>query len=292
MELRRSKRIQELARPVSPNLWTAKRTRGHHIESQQEKEEKEFEAMKKYKFRAKPPPNSIFKGSSPTGLPQKKVKNTTSAKTPNALRRKATSRSAIIKAKNKSTKSKTTMKRLKALPLPDLRKVFEVTKAEMKITKSEPFSFEKKYEKPNEVKDRLLKEAIAKEKKLKEFKATPLYESAGFQIDKNISKTCTKIEPFNLAYPDAYHDKLKKLDETMDKENEKLRKKREFKAKYPHVLYEEAFVPEKDSRYCPIDEFNLHSEKRGEERKKFDLELEEQKLMIDKEMVRIQLLFF
>ena len=285
MELRRSKRIKDKGDAKAPKLITATRSRTHHIESQEEKEQREFEEMKKYKFKAKPPPESIFKGAILPGVPKKRPKKPTKAKTPIALKRKATSRSAIVKAKNKDGRNKVLSKCLKALPLPDLKKVYEITKAENASTKPVPFSFEKKYENPNEVKERLLRETIEKEKKLKEFKAQPLYESSGFHVDKNLSKTCTRIEAFNITKPDGYNEKLKKIDETIDKENEDLQKKREFKAAYPYVLFEEPFVPEKDSRYCDVEEFNLHSKKRGEERKQFDLQIAEQKLMADKVMV-------
>lgn len=283
MELRRSNRIKARTRAVSPTLLTATRKRGHHIESQEEKEQKVYEEMKTYKFRARPPPNSMFQDKASVGIPKKKVRKATKAKTPMALKRKAVSRSGVSKAKNKG--SNNAIKRLKALPLPDLKKVFEVTKAELKVTNPQPFSFEAKYPKPNEVKDKLLKETTEQEKKLREFKARPLYESDGFKIDHNLSKSCTKVEPFNISKPDAYHEKLKKLDQTIEKENIELQKKREFKAKYPYVIFEEPFVPEKDSRYCKIEEFNLHSEKRGEERKKFDTELEQERLMLEKEKV-------
>ena len=285
MELRRSSRIKARTVPVSPTLLTATRKRGYHIPSQEEKEEKEVEEMKSYKFRARPPPNSMWQASASNGVPKKKTRKATKAKTPMALKRKAVSRSGMSKAKNKTTNN--AIKRLKALPLPDLKKVFEVTKAEVKVTNPQPFSFETKYAKPVEVKKKLLEEATEKEKKLREFKARPLYETEGFKVDHNLSKTCTKIEPFNISKPNAYQEKLLKLNETIEKENIDLQKKREFKARYPHVIFEEPFIPEKDSRYCKIEEFNLHSEKRGEERKRFDMELEEQRIMLEKEKVLI-----
>jgi hypothetical protein len=228
----------------------------------------------------------MFQGTTSVGVPKKKTKKATKAKTPMALKRKAVSRSGVSKAKNKG--SNNAIKRLKALPLPDLKKVFEVTKAEMKVTNPQPFSFESKYPKPTEVKEKLLKETAERENKLREFKANPLYETEGFKIDHNLSKSCTKVEPFNISKPDAYHEKLKRLDETLEKENLELQKKREFKARYPHVIFEEPFIPQKDSRYCKIEEFNLHSEKRGEDRKRFDMDLEEQKLMQEKEEVSLQ----
>lgn len=282
MELRRSVRIQARTRPVAPTLETAKRTRYYHIESQEEKDQKEFEEIQRYKFRARPPPSSIF-GSNQSGVPKKEKKKLTKAKTPMALKRKKTS--AMTKAKNKtkgSAVSNNAMKRLKALPLPDLKKVFELAKEEKKLTKPKPFSFETKYAKPTEIKAKLLAETVEEEKKKRDFKAQPLYEMPGFQVSKNLSKQCTKIEPFNISKPNAYHDKLKKLDETIEKENLDLQKKREFKAQYPHVIFEEPFIPERPSRYCQVDEFNLHSEARGVERKKFDLELEEQRLEMEK----------
>jgi len=281
MELRRSSRIKARTDAVGPRLLTAGRKRGYHIESQEEKDQRVYEEMKSYRFRARPPPESAYQGSSSTGVPKKKSRKVTKAKTPMALKRKAVSRTGVMKAKNKGTNN--AMKRLKALPLPDLKKVFEVARAELKVTKPQPFSFESKYPKPAEVKEKLIKETAEQEKKQREFKAKPLYETEGFKIDHNLSKTCTKIEPFNISKPDAYQEKLMKLDQTIEKENMELQKKREFKAKYPHVIFEEPFIPEKDSRYCKIEEFNLHSDKRGEDRRKFDQELEEQRLMLEKE---------
>jgi len=64
-----------------------------------------------------------------------------------------------------------------------------------------------------------------------------------------------------------------KLEETIQKEEEESDKKREFKAKFPMVLYQDAFVPEKNSQISDMAEFNLHSDKRGDKRRAFDEEV-------------------
>ena len=144
-------------------------------------------------------------------MPKRKKRDTTKAKTPVALKRKTSKSAGITKAKDKTKNKKgstAAMKRLKALPLPDLQKVFEVAKKDARITKPVPFSFENRDPKPGEVREKLLKETIEEEKKKREFKAQPLYESEGFQVDKNLSKACTKVVPFNISKPNAYEEKL------------------------------------------------------------------------------------
>ena len=251
--IRRSERIRSRARPQPPALQTSTRKRNYHIPSQEEREEAELEQIRKYKFTAKPAPDHVFRGAAPVGIPPKTKRKGTVPKTPEAMKHKVASRRGITKAKQPTNKA---VKRLKALPLPDLMKVFEVTKKE-RTTKPAPFSFEKKYPKPREVAQKLIEEAVLKEKQQREFRAQPLFETEAFTVDKNMSKSCTKVEPFKLSHPTAHEDKLKKIDETINKENEELKKKREFQAKYPYVLYDPAFVPDKPSRICEVD---LHQE--------------------------------
>ena len=279
MDLRRSARLRSKRTvPVTPELSTRKRTRTYHIESQKEKEDREFEEIKKFKFKANPAPDYIF-DSHPVGVPEKSKTKVTRAKTPIALRR-------TQKQKSKAGKkgSNKVMKRIKALPLPDLNKIFQVNKEEVKVTKPKPFSFEGKYSDPNSVKTNLLQKAVEEEKKKREFKATSLYETPAFTVDMSLSKSCTRVEPFKLSNPDFHERKLENQAKRKDDEENVLKEKRAFKATYPYAIFEKPFIPEKDSTYCVVEEFNLHSEKRGMDRKKYDMSVKEQKILLEKQM--------
>lgn len=269
--LRRSTRIQNYQRlnvtnpdrGTAPFLATAGRGRNYHIPSQEDKENQAVEEMKNFKFKAKRAPDYIFEG--PSGVPDKKKRKVTVPKTPMIMKRKVTKREP----------KKETVKRLgNARPMPDLSKGFNIKKApKTKKTQLLPFSFDGKYKLPDEIKEQLLKQTVEKEEEARKFKAQDLVLDSDFAVDKTVSKPVTIPKPFNLAIPD-FHEKTKqKMEETIRKEEEESEKKREFKAKFPMVLYQDAFIPEKNSQISEMAEFNLHSDKRGDKRRVFDEEV-------------------
>jgi len=269
--LRRSTRIQNYRLNVTnpetsaPSLYTSRRGRNYHIESQEDKENKEVEEMKSFKFKARRAPDYVFEGEGPSGVPEKKKRKVTVPKTPMIMKRKVSRREP----------KKETVKRLgNARPMPDLSKGFNIKKApKTKKTQLLPFSFDGKYKLPDEIKEQLLKQTVEKEVEARKFKAQDLIIDSDFAVDKTIAKPVTQPKPFNFAIPD-FHEKTKqKLEETIQNEQEESDKKREFKAKFPMVLYQDAFVPEKSSIICEDAAFNLHSDKRGEKRRVFDEEL-------------------
>merc|ERR1719450_667017 len=144
----------------------------------------------------------------------------------------------------------------------------------MKTTTVEPFSFSERDLMAKELKVKRIEEVINQEKKEKQFKANPmpnLEKIGGLPEKQNVQPT--QAEPFNLLIEQRVEERKRKWEEDVENELKQQREATKFKARPARVLEEEIFVPKpSDKPLTEIDpNFQLHSDKRAEEREEYEM---------------------
>merc|ERR1712117_211880 len=84
----------------------------------------------------------------------------------------------------------------------------------------------------------------------------------------------TKVEPFKLAIEERCEERIAKWQEGLEKQLEEQRRAALFKASEPKVLAKAPFVPRPSEKpLSDVGNFQLHSEKRAQQRQDFDIQL-------------------
>lgn len=278
--------VRSLTRPQSPMLRCKDRARPHHILSQKEKEELEFEEIRKHQIKANPIPKSVIAGSKNLPEVQRKANTVPEPFKLTEVHKKVPSveePSVNFKARPapKHILEKPQIVPVKPLPPPPTKAVspkFHFKKANPtdniksdlkknekqpeKCAKSlrqgplkpEPFSFQKRDEELKRKHEEEIKRRVEEERKLaSQFKAQPLPAA----VKKRMQ--CATVGS---------------AASTTSSENKENCNK--FEAKPPVVLYKKPFKPVLQStQIIKPQPFDLATEKRAAEREKFDKLLKE-----------------
>ncbi|XP_040577463.1 uncharacterized protein [Lepeophtheirus salmonis] len=143
------------------------------------------------------------------------------------------------------------------------------------VTKIQPFSFDPKIAESEAKKALKFKEVLEKESKDRKFKATSI---PNFHKPINLPiKECTIptiVEPFNLDIESRLEARIKKREENLKLEEKKQKELTKFKARPAKT--ERTFAPLLSTKpVVEIVAFELHSDRRVQERKAFDLRKKE-----------------
>ncbi|KAL3265959.1 hypothetical protein HHI36_010146 [Cryptolaemus montrouzieri] len=271
--------------PHSPLLLTKKRVKnGISVMSHEEREKAEFEEAQKYKVKAhpfnrkifQPPLKAVHVEKKPVTVPEPfkltKVEHKRTDASPKKeeyhFHARPVPKSVLetpklpAKPPVKITIAVTPSVARNIPKASPVKKIIEKPCAlPLKVTKPEPFSFEKRDMQILQKKEKLIKKVVEEEKKAREFHARPIPKPIASMIDKQKHKS--------LSSSATSSGEFKRSDENIHEEL--------FKARPPTVLYQKPFEPKKvDHFLTEIQPFQLHSEMRAKEREYFEMKKKEQ----------------
>lgn len=291
--------------PQSPCLMTKKRTeirpQTHHIMSQKEREEKELEEIKKFRYKAHPVNKKILQGplkaihleKKPTTVPQpfqlsqsapKKESNQHEPVTFHAKPAPTFGEDVKLPPKKVAPNTKPiTPSFVRKMPKPSpTKQIFDKLSMEKKDFRTsrtipQPFSFEKRDQLLMKKKQEFVKKFIEEEKKGREFHANPVPKVIASKI---AAKSSNSIDNVSIMSVNSEKSQEAPPVET-------------FKARVPIVLYKKPFEPVKrDTPLTEVMPFNLNTTSRAIKREEFVKNLEQhmelQKRLIEDELQKIK----
>jgi len=100
----------------------------------------------------------------------------------------------------------------------------------------------------------------------------------------------TQAEPFNLLIEQRVEERKRKWEEDVENELKQQREATKFKARPARVLEEESFVPKpSDKPLTEIDpNFQLHSDKRAEEREEYEMKRRNKEAEMDAARIQME----
>ena len=271
--------------PKTPNLSTKTRSRpmAEGVLSKEEKEAKELEEMKNYKFKAKPFDRRIIECDGMYGV--KKPEETIAATKPKPFVFESDERLETRKEKEPEENEEEHAPNFKAMPQPNFEKVF---RPQLKHARTEPkpFSFEEKDKERWQKKEEKIHDVYKEEERLREFKAQPLPSDSPDPLPAVSSKCCTSFKPFALNTDNRGAKKAEKWIQKVKSELEEGRTKATFKAKPCKVVHDAPFVPQKSKKpLTEVNEFALNTNHRAERREELEVSKKERE-QIDEELRR------
>uniref|UniRef100_A0A8C3KPI8 TPX2 microtubule nucleation factor n=1 Tax=Calidris pygmaea TaxID=425635 RepID=A0A8C3KPI8_9CHAR len=256
--------VKELTQPIGFELEIEKRIQERDSKKQQEEEH--------FEFHSRPCPTKILEEI--VGVPEKKVLPLTVAKSPVFTLKNRTRTSGRDEEKEKEA-----VPMIKANPMPHYGVPFKPKVPEQRHVEVCPFSFD--------ARDR--ERQIQKEKKIEEmqkeevpkFKALPLPYFDHVNLPEKKVKNPTRPEPFNLQVDERGAAKLQSWKQQLKEDLKRQKEAACFKARPNTVMYQEPFVPKKETMLLSEslsdsivpESFELATEKRAKERQEFEKRL-------------------
>jgi len=158
----------------------------------------------------------------------------------------------------------------------DLCKVFN-----RKNTVAVPFSFEQRDKLSLVKKEEKVRQVLDEERRARKFHAQPIMKENKIKIPCVEKVPLTKPEPFRFQIDERLENRLIKWQANLEKEFDDQRKATIFKASEPKVLSMAPFEPKpSDTPLSEVSNFILHSDRRAEERKAFDLKVKQKEAEI------------
>lgn len=264
--------------PKTPNLTTKSRTRpiSADVVSKEEQEEKEAEAIKSHRFKAKPFDRRIVEYEGSFGVKTVKAKQVTELE-PFIFE----SDERLEIRKNEDAQKEENVVSFKAVPQPNFEKVFR-PQLKHERTAPRPFSFEEKDKARSVKKNSKIQDVYKQEEKLREFKALPLPSDSPDTLPPISSKLCTSFKPFALNTEKKGAVKAEKWIQKVKTELEEGRKKVIFKAQPCKVIHEAPFEPHRSQKpMTDVSEFALNTDRRAERWEQVKTEKKEMKEVED-----------
>ncbi|XP_009948790.1 PREDICTED: targeting protein for Xklp2 [Leptosomus discolor] len=271
--------VKELTQPIGFELEIEKRIQERESKKQQEEEH--------FEFHSRPCPTKILEDV--VGVPEKKALPVTVPKSP-----AFTLRSRTRAPGRDEEKEKEAVPVIKANPMPHYGVPFKPKMPEQRHVEVCPFSFD--------ARDR--ERQIQKEKKIEElqkeevpkFKALPLPYFDHVKLPEKKVKTPTQPEPFNLQIDERGAAKLQSWKQQLKEDLKRQKEAACFKARPNTVVYQEPFVPKKESKLLSEslsgsvvpDSFELATEKRAKERQEFEKRLADVEAMRERHQEEVR----
>ncbi|NXY49890.1 TPX2B protein, partial [Ceuthmochares aereus] len=256
--------VKELTQPVGFELEIEKRIRER--ESKRQQEEEHFE------FRSRPCPTKILENV--VGVPEKKELPVTVPKSP------------VFTVKTRSRtpgrgeeKENEVVPVIKANPVPHYGVPFKPKKADQRQVELCPFSFDARDRERQIQKERKIEELRKEE--VPKFKALPLPYFDEVKLPEKKVKNPTQPEPFHLQIDERGAAKLQSWKQQLKEDLKRQKEAACFKARPNTVVYQEPYVPKKESKLLSEslsgsvvpESFELATEKRAKERQEFEKRL-------------------
>ncbi|NXF98239.1 TPX2B protein, partial [Eubucco bourcierii] len=256
--------VKELTQPVGFELEIEKRIQGRETKKQQEEEH--------FEFHSRPCPTKILEDI--VGVPEKKSLPVTVPKSPVFTlkgRTRATAR--------EEEKEKEVVPVIKANPMPYYGVPFKPKPTEPRHVEVCPFSFDARDKERQIQKERKIEELQKEE--VPKFKALPLPYFDQVKLPEKKVKNPTQPEPFNLQVDERGAAKQQSWKQQLKEDLKRQKEAACFKARPNTVVYQEPFVPKKESRQLSEsisgsvvpESFELATEKRAKERQEFEKHL-------------------
>lgn len=173
---------------------------------------------------------------------------------------------------------------IKAKPIPHHGVPVILPTCSKKTTTLVPFSFHERDLVAQELKSKKIEAVLEEEKKERQFKASNmpnLDKPASLPIKQPIMPT--QAEPFNLWIEKRVEERKRKWEEDVENELKQQRAAANFTARPARVLEEAPFIPKpSDKPLAQIDQnFQLHSDRRAEEREEYDMKRKNKEAELD-----------
>jgi len=162
----------------------------------------------------------------------------------------------------------------RAKPVPHYGVPVQLPPASKRATVPEPFSFAERDELTVHKKEERIKKILEEEKAAREFHANPINKDIhNPRLPERKVQPPTQAKPFQLKIEERVETRLNKWQEDLKKELEEQRKAANFKANEAKVLHQAPFMPKpSDKPLSELSNFTLHSDRRAEEREKYEKE--------------------
>ncbi|NXH13800.1 TPX2B protein, partial [Bucco capensis] len=253
--------VKELTQPIGFELEIEKRIQER--ESKKQHEEEHFE------FHSRPCPTKILEDV--VGVPEKKVLPVTVPKSP-----VFTCKSRTRVAAKEEEKEKAAVPVPKAAPMPHYGVPFKPKMPEQRHVEVCPFSFDAR-DKERQIQKEKRIEELQKEE-VPSFKAQPLPYFDQVKLPEKKVKNPTQPEPFNLQVDERGAAKLQSWKQQLEEDLKRQKEAACFKARPNTVVYQEPFVPKKESKVLSEslsgsiapESFELATERRAKERQEFE----------------------
>ncbi|XP_064023779.1 targeting protein for Xklp2 isoform X3 [Pogoniulus pusillus] len=267
--------VKELTQPVGFELEIEKRIQDRESKKQQEEEH--------FEFHSRPCPTKILEDI--VGVPEKKSLPLTIPKSP-VFTSKRRTRAAV----REEEKDKEVVPVIKANPMPYYGVPFKPKLAEPKCVEVCPFSFDARDKERQIQKERKIEELQKEE--VPKFKALPLPYFDQVRLPEKKVKKPTQPEPFNLQVDERGAAKQQSWKQQLKEDLKRQKEAACFKARPNTVVYQEPFVPKKESKQLSEslsgsvvpESFELATEKRAKERQEFEKRLADKEAMKERHL--------
>ncbi|NXG48891.1 TPX2B protein, partial [Psilopogon haemacephalus] len=255
--------VKELTQPVGFELEIEKRIQGRENKKQQEEEH--------FEFHSRPCPTKILEDI--VGVPEKKSLPVTVPKSPVFTLKTRTRATAREEEKEKEVPV------IKAHPMPYYGVPFKPKLTEPRHVEVCPFSFDARDKERQIQKERKIEELQKEE--VPKFKALPLPYFDQVKLPEKKVKNPTQPEPFNLQVDERGAAKQQSWKQQLKEDLKRQKEAACFKARPNTVVYQEPFVPKKESKQLSEslsgsvvpESFELATERRAKERQEFEKRL-------------------
>ncbi|XP_026718219.1 targeting protein for Xklp2 isoform X2 [Athene cunicularia] len=265
--------VKELTQPVGFELEVEKRIQERESKKQQEEEH--------FEFHSRPCPTKILEDV--VGVPEKKVLPVTVPKSPVFTLKSRTRTSGRDEEKEKEV-----VPVIKANPMPHYGVPFKPKMPEQRHVEVCPFSFDARDKERQMQKEKKIEELQKEE--VPKFKALPLPYFDCVNLPEKKVKNPTQPEPFNLQVDERGAAKLQSWKQQLQEDLKRQKEAACFKARPNTVVYQEPFVPKKENKLLSEslsgsvvpESFELATEKRAKERRKFERRLANMEVLKEK----------
>ncbi|XP_053937921.1 targeting protein for Xklp2 isoform X1 [Cuculus canorus] len=255
---------KELTQPIGFELEIEKRIQERESKKQQEEEH--------FEFRSRPCPTKILENI--VGVPDKKELPVTVPKSP-VFTLKPRSRTPG----RDEEKENEVIPVIKANPVPHYGVPFKPKRSDQRHVEVCPFSFDARDRERQIQKERKIEELRKEE--MPKFKALPLPYFDQVKLPEKKVKNPTQPEPFHLQIDERGAAKLQSWKQQLKEDMKRQKEAACFKARPNTVVYQEPFVPKKESKLLSEslsgsvvpESFELATEKRAKERQEFEKRL-------------------
>ncbi|NXN12045.1 TPX2 protein, partial [Indicator maculatus] len=256
--------VKELTQPVGFELEIEKRIQGRESKKQQEEEH--------FQFHSRPCPTKILEDV--VGVPEKKHLPVTVPKSP-AFTLRSRTRAPV----KDEVKEKEAVPVIKANPMPYYGVPFKPKLPEARHVEVCPFSFDARDKERQIQKERKIEELQKEE--VPKFKALLLPYFDQVKLPEKKVKNPTQPEPFNLQVDERGAAKMQSWKQQLKEDLKRQKEAACFKARPNTVVYQEPFVPKKESKQLSEslsgsvvpESFELATERRAKERQEFEKRL-------------------
>lgn len=172
---------------------------------------------------------------------------------------------------------------LRAKPVPHYGVPVQLPPASKRATVPAPFSFSERDQHSVQKKEDKIKKIMEEEKAAREFHANPI--SKGLEhprLPERKVQPPTQAAPFQFKIEERVENRLNKWQEDMKKELEEQRQAANFKATEAKVLHQAPFMTKpSDKPLSELSNFTLHSDRRAEDREKYEKERLKREIDLD-----------